>query len=467
MNDSTTRILGVVFRRVLAGCLCAGALTSGAMARADEWVYVMRPGDTLIGIAEQNFANPADWPLVQKTNGIADPYRIPTGTRVRIPFRLLRPDPMVADILLVNGDVVRAESDAMGEQPLVAGDVLRAGQIVRVPAGANLSLRFADGSRLLVTEKTRFALRRAATLGDSGRREVEIELLEGAIESSVAVAPGSPRPQYEIRTPALRMAVRGTRFRAVAAADSARSEVLAGHVRVSGGRRSVELSAGYGAMAQTGQARLAARPLMPAPTIVDLPARIEYLPLRFNWTPSAEATAYRVQVLDRAENMRLDGRFDGSSAGWADLPDGDYRLRVRAVAADGMEGIDAERAFNVDARPEPPFTRTQGNVYGDAVKLEWTASADAQRYHAQVAADAGFTQILHDAPQLTATELSQSLPPGDYVWRVATIDASGDHGPFSEQVAIKLQPVPIAHRRRARSKGRRHVALPLAQRWPR
>ena len=118
MSEILTRVIRAVFRQVVPSLLCAfslsGALAAGAAERHDEWVYVMRPGDTLIGIAERNFVNPADWPLVQKANGIADPYRIPTGTRVRIPFRLLRPDPMLADVLLTNGNIFGSVREICG-----------------------------------------------------------------------------------------------------------------------------------------------------------------------------------------------------------------------------------------------------------------------------------------------------------------------------------------------------------------
>lgn len=51
----------------------------------------------------------------------------------------------------------------------------------------------------------------------------------------------------------------------------------------------------------------------------------------------------------------LDGTFETPTAKWADLPDGRYLLRVRGTDRTGLEGLNADRAFVLKARPEPPF----------------------------------------------------------------------------------------------------------------
>ena len=444
------RVFGrMVFGRLGRACLAlaCGLVVATAHAADDEWIYAMRPGDTLIGIAEQNFTDPADWPIVQKRNRIADPYRIPAGTLIRIPVRLLRPDPTAATVLLVNGQAYRAQAEGGNRQPLAVGDMLRAGDGVQVAGGSNLSLRFPDGSRLLVLEKTRFVLRRSARLGTSGRHQIEIELSEGSIESSVASTSANARPQYEIRTPALRMAVRGTHFRAMTDSvdGSARSEVLAGRVRLSGARKSITLSAGFGSMAAAGKAPQPARQLMPAPELLDPPTRIERLPLHFGWTQVADAHFYRAQILDRDMNLVRDGVYSGTVVRWPELADGEYTLRVRAIGGDRLEGLDVEHRFTVDTLPEPPFARSpSGKVYGDSARFDWTAGAAGNRYHFQLAADAAFTQLLNDEPLLTETGFTRSLPPGTYYWRVGTVDAAGDHGPFGDAIAIDLYSVPAS-----------------------
>jgi hypothetical protein len=225
------RIFAVV-RKVLQALLVTVMLAGYSNVQAQvetgkgDWEYMMRPGDTLIGLAERYFIDPQSWQVVQKKNRIVDPYRIPVGTLIKIPVRLLRIDPLVVEVLMVNGEASRQTVAGGDQQPLAAGDYLHAGELVTVDAASNLSLRFPDGSRLLVLENSRFTLELADSLGDGDLQRVQIALLEGNVESSVTPTPNGAH-QYELRTPALRMSVRGTRFRGAAeAADGqSRSEV--------------------------------------------------------------------------------------------------------------------------------------------------------------------------------------------------------------------------------------------------
>jgi len=445
-----------VVRNIVNAWLLGMALAASGGVQAQstrgDWDYVMRPGDTLIGLAERYFADPKSWPVVQEKNHIADPYRIPAGTRIKVPMHLLRIDPVVVEVLMVNGEASRQAGSGGAARPLAAGDFLRAGEQVQVAAASNVSLRFPDGSRLLVLENSRFTLEQADSLGGGEVQRVRIALLEGNVESSVTPAPKGAH-QYEIRTPALRMAVRGTRFRSASDAMSgqSRSEVLLGRVQVSGGRKSIVLGAGFGSYAAAGAAPQKPQVLLPAPELVGVGTAntqkrvITRLPLRFTWTSVPGARAYRAQVLDGAENMRLDGVFDGHIARWMDLPDGDFTLRVRAIGADGLEGLDAESAFTLDARPEPPFAREPlGSTHGDPTRFAWTAGADGDRYHFQLSDEADFSSVLADEPALATPGLSRTVPSDRHFWRVARIDASGDHGPFGDPIAFEQRPVPAS-----------------------
>jgi hypothetical protein len=441
-------ILDALFQRIrfVLLLLAIGLAGRSAFSAEEEWSYAVRPGDTLIGIAERYFVNPQAWPLVQSRNKVADPYRIPVGTRLSIPAHLLRIDPVTVEVLMVNGQAGVVTGGGGQSKALSAGDSLRAGDEVRVAAGSNLSLRFPDGSRLLVLEKSRFKLQRAAHVDGADMSRVQIDLSEGNIESSVTPAPGGTR-QFEIRTPALRMSVRGTNFRAAsdASGGQSRSEVVSGRVQVSGTRRSVILGAGFGSYAAPGEPPQAPRRLAPAPDLAGLATLYERLPLRFAWNPVPSAQGYRAQVLDSSANLLLDGVFQESAARWADLPDGRYTLRVRSISGHRLEGLDAEHAFTLDARPEPPFGRgPMSKAYGQPTQFEWTEAVESATYHFQLASDGAFKQLLADEPALSFGRFTRELVPGHYFWRVATVDGRGDHGPFGEIVAFEQRPVPAS-----------------------
>ena len=69
----------------LAGCLaaailaaaasCAGAAPAGNDETVPAWRYTVKPGDTLISIAQRYLAQAGDWPKIQKSNRIVDPFR--------------------------------------------------------------------------------------------------------------------------------------------------------------------------------------------------------------------------------------------------------------------------------------------------------------------------------------------------------------------------------------------------------
>ncbi len=428
--------------RSIVSLLVAGLAGGSALAANDEWNYVVRRGDTLIGVAENYLVDPQAWPIVQKRNRIADPRRIPVGTRLHIPARLLRTEAVEASVLLVNGQVILASSSGT-EKSLVAGDVLQAGDRVRVASGSNLSLRFPDGSRVLVLENSKFTLSRAVRVGQSSLHRILIDLHEGQMESNVVPSPDGTQ-QYEIKTPALRMSVRGTHFRASADSRSAqsRSEVLSGRVGVSGGRKVIMLGAGFGASAVPGKPPVAPSRLLAAPELTALPALHERVPLRFSWNPLPDSRGYRAQVLDSSDNLMLDGVFQDSAARWSDLPDGGYTLRVRGIGNDRLEGVDALHAFTLNARPEPPFSSAPtGKAYGESTQFSWTQTTGSDSYHFQLASDEAFTRLLTDEPVLTASRIVLPLAPGRYYWRVASIEGT-DHGPFGDAVAFEQRPVP-------------------------
>ena len=434
-----------LMRRCFASLLLVIGLAGGSVLAADEeWNYVVRPGDTLIGIAESYFVNPHAWPIVQKRNRIADPTRIPVGTRLHVPDRLLRLETVEASVLLVNGQASRASSGGT-EKSLAAGDVLQTGDRVQVAGGSNLSLRFPDGSRVLVLENSRFTLSRAVRVGKSSVHRILIDLHEGQVESNV-VPSSDGAQQYEIKTPALRMSVRGTQFRAAADSRSgqARSEVLTGRVQVSGGRKAVVLGAGFGSSAVPGKPPAAPSRLVAAPDLSALSALYERVPLHFSWNSLPDSRGYRAQVLDSSANLMLDGLFQGSAARWPDLPDGRYTLRVRSIGDNRLEGVDAQHAFTLNARPEPPFSSTPtGKAYGESTQFSWTETAGIDSYHFQLASDAEFSRVLTDQPALAASRIVLPLAPGRYYWRVASID-DGDHGPFGDVVAFEQRPVPAS-----------------------
>ncbi|HEX5394652.1 MAG TPA: FecR domain-containing protein [Rhodocyclaceae bacterium] len=425
--------------------LWALPLVATHFAFAGDWIYAIRPGDTLITIASDYLTKPHDWPELQTLNKVPDPKHLKPGSTLRIPLEWLRQGAAVATVIHIQGEAIRVSGNA--SSPLKAGDTLATGEGLKTGEASNVTLRFFDGSRLLIAQNSRIALPRLFQYGRTGMAKTTIRVLEGSVDTQVTKQHG-PVADYRIESQALNLGVRGTNFRVgVESNGLTHSEVQTGLVQASAEKaRGVALKAGFGTLASPGKGPAAPIALAPAPALQGLPKRIERLPLRFNWPAQPGAVKWRAQVFaDRNHDvMLLDGLFD-AAAKWADLPDGTYYLRVRAVTANGLEGLNAEHEFTVAARPEAPLALAPQDgkqAHGSPTLFRWAKPVDAASFHLQIATSADFAKPLFDQAGLTDTEHKVDLADGDYVWRIASVTASGRHGPFGDAHPFKQRPIP-------------------------
>lgn len=432
---------------IALGCLLASA---GLRAQTDapdaDWRYRIQPGDTLITLTETWLASPRSWRDLQKLNRVPDPLRLVPGSTLRMPVAWLRREAGVAETLFVRGQVTRQRGNAA--EPLAAGAPLQSGDRIRTGAQSSASLRFADGSRLLIPADSDVTLDQLLVLGRNAIPAVRIGVQQGGADSRVA--PNAQRvPLYEVRTPHVNLGVRGTEFRVQAVGAQSRMQVLSGAVHADGLK--ADVAAGLGLLAD-GSAR-SVSPLLAAPDVTATPRVVERLPLRLTWAASPPgATGWRAQLYPRgdADRLLLDTRVREPAVAWPEareLPDGDYTLRVRAIDAQGQEGRAADVDLSLRARPEPPFIQAPapGAIsYSGIMALAWTRNTEAPGVRLQIARDAGFRELVLQPPPLSAAGFEAKLPDGAYHWRVAAVTADGRAGPFGDPQTFELQPPPPA-----------------------
>lgn len=442
--------------------LCAQVPTGAGPER----LHRVAPGDTLIGLARTHLDPAHGWRALQRLNGVADPRRLQPGRVLRLPLAWLKAEPALAEALHVRGEV-SVERSGSGPQAVQPGSLLQTGDLLRAGPDSSLTLRFADGARLLLRPESTLRLTRLLQRPGSAVADTGLRLDQGSADSrvppmtSVTPAPAarSPTRRYEITTPTLHLGVRGTEFRTRvdAAASTTHVEVIEGQVAATGGRAEQRLAAGQGAVVAAGARGLAAAALASPPDLSAAARRLERVPLGLAWAPRDGVAAWHAQVVDpgQPDQLLLDGRFDVPAARWPDLPDGAYELRVRAVGPGGLEGLDARHAFVLKARPFPPFMlqpREGARLRGEAVAFGWTVAEGIPRYRLQLArlapdaeaAAADFDTPLADRPNLAAGQHDEALPPGRYAWRVASVRADGDQGPFGDPLPFTLRPLPAA-----------------------
>jgi hypothetical protein len=188
--------------------------------------------------------------------------------------------------------------------------------------------------------------------------------------------------------------------------------------------------------------------LLPAPDTAALPALQERLLMRFALPAIAGAARYRGQLAGDARFDRVLAELTSATPElrFSGLPDGDYVLRVRAIDSLGLEGRDADHPFRLKARPEAPLPAApppRAVSVGSKADFSWTANAEADRYRLQVAATPDFKAPLRDLGDLRALAAQlDGLQPGVYHWRLASLRADGDQGPWGDPRSFELRPPP-------------------------
>ena len=424
----------------------------GPPAHAHDWIYVARPGDNIWKLTEQHLKDIGYWEKLQAYNRITDPYRILPGTRLRIPIGWLKVQPASAHIIALSGRVLRIPANTSDAVLAAIGDELGSGDAVRTEQASSVTIEFADDSKLLVQAASVVVMDSMSAYGASGMIDTTMRLQQGRVESSVEKSrDGASR--YQIITPTAVVAVRGTAFRSAydATTGVALGEVSEGQVSARAGASTRRVNAGFGIRAEAGQPLAAPQRLLPAPNLSDVPRTFDRVLMQLRWPPVGDAMGYRVQVFapGTSQDLLLDRRLDAPRLELDAPADGDYLLRVRAIDDSGLEGLDAEIAMTVDARPVPPALlepRAQARVHGAPPELWWSQPENVVRYHVQVASDEAFLERLFDSDALAVQRhtLEREPAPGTYYWRVASISDDGERGPFGDAQAFRVLAVPEA-----------------------
>lgn len=437
----------------VAVVLMAAALPLGhAQTPAPQvWGYKVKPGDRLVDIAKAYQKSPEDWKRLQQNNAVPEPKLLAPGKQINIPVGDLRQGDPVAQAVLVHGEVKRLDASGQPREKLSSGDVLKMGEGVQTGVRSTLTIRFADDSRMLVTEKSKINLSSLVNYGKTGMADTKVQVLEGGTDSKVSPQKG-PVARYEINTPAVNLTVRGTGFRVHVDSGSGatRTEVEEGLVAGHSGASEALIGHGYGIIAEPGKPLGQPTKLLPAPVLLASAQRAQRLPVAFAWQALDGAQHYRLQLLATVQGhdaIVADEVLQTTQVQWDDLPDGDYVLRLRGVDGAGLEGANATRRFALKARPLPPvltFPADQARSNTGKIFFRWEAAPDADEYLFQLAEDEGFNRVVALIPHITnqTRGVLLALPPGSYFWRAASVSRSGQVGPYSDAFGLQQERAP-------------------------
>jgi hypothetical protein len=455
LSENTVRHLGLgwLFPLILGWALIWTPLS----VSAEDWVYVVQPGDNVWFLSATLLKDVNHYQKLLQYNNITQPKPLQPGTQLRVPLAWLKQEPAKVKVVHSRGRTEVFRHSKRRAKSLRKGDVLGLGDRIHTGPDSNVTLKFADGSTLVIQEQSEVVLDTLAVSANGIMVETRVRLNQGRGEVEVPTQ-RKPPPSFEIITPQSVTSVRGTRFRVET--DSERnitlSEVMDGRVEVIAGGVTRVVTAGYGIVAQAGKPLRQPRPLLSRPNLSGLTARIERLPVAFVWPPVKDAKTYRIQIApdDSFTALLIDTVLTTSNYTLTALSDGQYTLRIRAMDEFGLEGLSSDFGFTLDTRPDAAVTI--GPEDGESStetrpEFRWKPVKGARGYHLQLARDWAFTEIILDvyvdaADYYKMTSGQQGLPPNSYYWRVASLDKSGNESSFSNPKVTVVRSPPAVDR---------------------
>lgn len=431
------------WRSLLAVGLLCGPLLAVAQT------HVVRPGETLWGVAKDKLQTPARWRELQQRNHVDNPLQLQPGTVLDLgtaPLALPKDSP---------GAVV-AELEGTGwlkrdgaQLPLAVGMPVLPGDVLVTQDNTFVRINLADGSRVVLPSASAL---RVDAIDD---KRVRLHLLEGRVESHVQKQPS--QRQFEVNTRSVGLGVRGTHFRVHDEDGLVSSEVIEGVVLASaeatpeaggirhrlGAKQETLLRAGSGVVLNA-QGSLEVKALLPAPQLLpqepgDGARRIVRV------APQPEATGYRLQLARDAQFLTLVYEQRTQQAQFTlppALDDGAYQMRLTAFDHHGIEGLPGH--FNTRVLPKPPEVAHTRRLPDGRYEVRWPG-ADQGAYRFVLSRRPDFSlrlveETVVNKPGVTVGPLTL---PGRYYWYGEALAPEGNPTPAAASGSFDVPNTPL------------------------
>jgi hypothetical protein len=404
------------------------AIPSPAAAQ-ENYVYIIKPGDTLIGFGSRYLNDPKDYVRLKDLNRLPDANLLRPGKKLLVPYGLLKFTPISAQIVAHSGEVA-IRSTAQRMAPSV-GLAVREGMTFETGRTGFVTLALTNGSRVSVPSLSQLRVIRLRRYLLTGGDEIDFSVDKGRAETAVSPIKDKAS-RFRLRTPSAVSAVRGTQFR-VGFDENAKasvSEVIEGSVGVGSQATGRELAipGGFGvAVSRTGD--LNKEKLLPAPALVDPSTTQQGPDVRFTITPSPAEKAYHVQISKDAGFVDIvaSERSASPTVSFAELPNGRYFVRAMAVAESGLEGLSETTSFR---RQQASASAERVPGMADGFRFAWMAHGQGKTLYRFQLFDASAPNIalIDEAALEQSSLILGGLKPAVYRWRVSVKQlGSGDN----------------------------------------
>ena len=209
------------------------------------WEYTVQKGDNLWSFSERHLISPAYAMKLKSFNKILNAYNIKPDMKIKVPLEWGKKVEGQAAVFAVTGKV---DVELKNKQQVAAtvGLALPSGTRISTGKDAQATLKFADGSRLILNSGTTIVLGSQIYYPTTGASANTINLERGSVNGNIE-RPPLMKNRYEVKTKTAITAVRGTELDVgVDDVDDTRASVFSGHVDVIAGDKVVELKQGFG-----------------------------------------------------------------------------------------------------------------------------------------------------------------------------------------------------------------------------
>ena len=400
-----------------------GELAASPPPQEGEVLYRIRPGDNLYTLAERHLLRTSDFRAVQRLNRIVDPYRLPVRRTLRIPRNLLRFDRLRAKVTAFRGTVRIAQQDG-SILTVRLGQEIAEGAEIMTGTNSFVTFRLPDQSVVTMPSRSRIAVSRLRRYGLNGSIERLFKIVTGRARAIVRPM-RRDEDDFRFSTPVAVSAVRGTEFRMSYRTEEevATTEVIEGTVSVGTEAKpeTTIVPAGFGMASTTNEALR----LLPVPTLLRPGAIQDEERLRFNLQPLPGAIGYRVQIAQDAGFLDVVSEADARSpiVELDALPDGTWFVRASAIDQNGLEGLADTYSFQRRLNTLATAVEQRRTDRFREYLFRWEPEGDGtHQFRFQLKKVDGDGPPLVDEPGLTARRMIlTNVPPGDYEWRVHTL----------------------------------------------
>lgn len=302
-------------------------------AEKELFTYRIQPNDTLIKLAENYTLDAGNWQVLQELNHIEDPYKLPIGKIISIPFSLIPVRASTGVLVHRQGQVLINGVTAATEDTVQSGDTLSTG------ANSYATIELEDESTISIPAQSSLLFKQINQFVGVPLSDVIFELNDGALETQAA-PDGRGVGRYEVHTPVSITGVRGTKIRVSSSRTQSRTELVQGQAHIEAEAIQPRMLQARQGAALDEQGRLLVVDLPAAPQIRTAQAVSGGLQVALE--PDAQARYYHVQIASDPKGQHIidHQQFDESEFSLSAVQAGTHYAFIRAVDEQGFMGLD-------------------------------------------------------------------------------------------------------------------------------